>query len=110
MNIYYPAWAFWFSVLQFVFNLALLVGVWWSNRQKVTAKKFKALEDRMVEVETNVKIAPVCGQHLRMEEMDKTMLLRLDSIDKGVAKIDGRLEGINRMVDLLTQNELSGGK
>lgn len=97
----YAAWKFWLDVLLILINAAIGLYVWWSNREKVTNKRFDALTVRITEIEK--KIERPCVNHVSFEA-------RLDSIDKGVAKIDGRLEGINRMVDLLTQNELSGGK
>lgn len=114
MNIYYPAWAFWFSVVQFIFNVALLIGVWWNNKQKVNSKKFKGLEDRMVKVETAVTSMPVCGNHTRMEENDRITAKQLKEISddlheiKGLVK--GRMEGIGSALDTIQQHLLGGGR
>jgi hypothetical protein len=92
---------FWVDVVLIIINLGVAVYVWWTNRNKATNERFDELANRIGDIEK--KIDRPCANHPNFEA-------RLDSIDKGVAKIDGRLEGINRMVDLLTQNELQGGK
>ncbi len=113
----YAEYQFYFNVFQFVFTLGIGVAAWWRTRETVNAKKLKGIDDRIVkveksvkDVETTVKSLPVCNNHSRMEENDKEMLRRLEKIDRGVSTIAGRLDWVNRMVDLLTQNELSGGK
>ena len=114
MNIYYPAWAFWFSVTQFLFNIALLIGVWWSNREKVTAKKFKGIEERVGKVEAAVKTIPTCSNHQRMEENDKRTADALEELNKGLSELKGlvrgRMEGIGSALDTIQQHLLSGGK
>jgi len=72
--------------------------------------RWDGVEKRLLAIEAAVKNPGVCSNHGRMEDNDKHINARLDGIKAGVDKIDGRLEGINRMVDLLTQNELNGGK
>lgn len=107
MTTNYQPWIFAFAIFQFVFSL---VNAWWTNRNKVSNSRFKDIEERLGKVEKTVLTMPTCGNHARMEDTDKHINNRLDNIGKLLAKIDGRLEGINRMVDLLTQNELKGGK
>lgn len=86
MTIDHEAVRFWISVLQFLGTIAIGVYVWWSNREKVTAKRFAALEREVAKRATDSdlkqaakeaadKIAVVnanltkhqterCGQHL----------------------------------------------
>lgn len=103
----YPAWKFWLDAVHLLGLLALGFYTWWTNREKVTNARFRKLEDRMSKVESD---KGVCSSHARMEATDNKVEAQLDTIGKGVSRIEGRLEGINRMVDLLTQNELGGGK
>jgi hypothetical protein len=110
VSINYAAWKFYLDIILIAINAGIGAYVWWSNREKVTNSRFKKIEERVGKVEGTVARMPVCDNHTRMEANDKHINDRLESIDRGLSKIDGRLEGINRMVDLLTQNELSGGK
>jgi len=97
----YQGWILAFNVFQFVLTSGIGIYVWWSNRDKITNTRFKMLEDKMIKLETDILHPPSCPHH-------PGFVGRLDKIDRGVSKIDGRLEGIGRMVDLLTQNELGG--
>ena len=99
----YNAGQFWLSMISTGSSIIVGVYVYLSNKEKVTNKRFDALTKRIGELESKIERRKECPHHPAFE-------LRLDSIDRGVSKVDGRLEGIGRMVDLLTQNELSGGK
>jgi hypothetical protein len=94
---------FYLTLFMTIVNSAIALYVWWTNRDKITNTRFKALEDKMIKIESDIQHPPACPHHPDFK-------LRLEAIDRGLSKIDGRLEGIGRMVDLLTQNELSGGK
>jgi tetrahydromethanopterin S-methyltransferase subunit G len=106
----YQYWALGFAIFQFLFNTAIAISVWWKNRDKINSTRFKEVEDRLTKIESKVQSMPVCGNHSRMEDTDRHINDSLAQMGNLLAKIDGRLDGINRMVDLLTQNELTGGK
>ena len=135
-----PSWMSYLPLANFILTWGIAGYVYWDRRRSDAKKRIIAIEDRLKKSEdgiktisASVKTPPhdsrwdgvekrlsaieaavrnpgVCSNHGRMEENDKHINARLDGIKAGVDKIDGRLEGINRMVDLLTQNELNGGK
>lgn len=110
MEVSYPAWAFWFSVFQFVFNIALAFAVWWSNREKVTTKRFGQLEGRMAGMETKIAALPVCGNHQRMEDNDTRLFQRLDSLHGDIRELVGGVKGLTNSLELINQHLLTGGK
>lgn len=104
----YQFWILSFNIFQFLLSTGVALYVWWTNRDKITSTRFKILEDRILVMELSGKAT--CCDHARMTETDQHITNRLEGISRVLSKIDGRLDGVNRMVDLLTQNELSGGK
>ncbi len=94
-------WKFWIDIVVLIVVGLNFVFTWWSNREKVTNKRFAALEERTAKLETR---SPECKYHQGFED-------RLDRMNGGISKIDGRLEGINRAVDLINEFLINqGGK
>lgn len=102
-QIDYTAWRFWFDVLQLAGICSIGIYSWWSNREKVTTRKFREHEARLAQLENDIR-HPSCQYHVGFED-------RLDTINSGVSKVEGRLEGINRAVDLMNDFLINqGGK
>lgn len=97
----YTVWRFWLDVLVLAGVAANTIYTWWANREKITSQKFRAFEDRLTTAENSIK-NPSCKYHVGFEE-------RLDTINSGVSKIEGRLEGINRAVDLVNEFLINQG-
>jgi hypothetical protein len=99
--INYAAWKFWIDILVLIVVAANAVYTWLSNRDKITNKRFIILEERTTKLETR---SPECQYHPQFEH-------RLDKMNAGLSKIDGRLDGINRAVDLINEFLINqGGK
>lgn len=130
MSATYPNWMMYLQIANFLLTWGTAAYVYWNRKRSAETKRLAAIEARLQKVEGAIKNPPaldglekrliaielalknptVCSNHNRMEDNDRHINARLDGIKAGLDKIDGRLEGINRMVDLLTQNELNGGK
>ena len=109
-HIDYTAWRFWFDMIQTAVSLAVVVYVWWSNREKVTNKRFSTLENRLKDfesglkaVETAVKNPPACPHHNDFER-------RIDAVHGDVREIKGAMKGMNRAVDLMNEYLINRGK
>jgi len=79
-----------------------VIYTWWVNREKVTAAKFRLLEQRLVEVEFAARSTPLCCHH---EDLDR----RLTHLLGEVREMSGTLKGLNRAVDLMNEHLLNGG-
>jgi hypothetical protein len=132
----YTAWRFWFDALQLVGTVAVGVYVWWSNRAKVNAKRFKALEDQ-VATRMSKSVHQVgedkrdnsCAEHKKKTGELEMALNRLGTevrnmpsrqemaalshditgLTQQIGRLEGRLEGLNRVADLINEFLINQG-
>ena len=102
MKLNYDAWRWWLDVVQTLGIVAVGIYGWWRNRERVTSIQLTELGKRITAIEESIK-HPKCTIHDGFES-------RLDTIDKGVSKIEGRMEGFGNALDLIQQHLLNGGK
>jgi hypothetical protein len=84
----------------------LILGVvgWWNLREKVTNKRFQEAEKRLAGLESDIKHPPSCTYHPRLEE-------RMDTAVGKLERMDGKIDGLNRAVDLMNEFLINqGGK
>lgn len=119
MGIDYGAWKFWLDVVQAVATMLLGIYVWLTNRHRVTIDKISALENKLDERHDRQKLN--CGHHkdrttcleVNMEHLPKSkdmasLGMSVNDLIGKLSKLEGRLEGINRAVDLLNRHHLDG--
>ncbi len=125
----YDEWRFWFDVAQMAATAAIGIFVWWDRYNNKTSEKITDLEDAVNEHAVNItamartvekkeaawekrmahinKLERDLGQvPSRQELCDLTHQISL--LTEKVGTMDGRLKGISRAVDLLTDHHLSG--
>ncbi len=133
----YEAWRFWMGVAQLVGTLAIGVYVWWTNREKITNKRFRALEKDVAKKTSEAAVqsliekhVPGCPNAAKAVAMD-SKLTRLEAelrsmpgrteiqhlndniaeLSNDLGKLHGKLGGINRAVDLINEFLINqGGK
>jgi hypothetical protein len=132
----YGAARFWFDVAQVGGLIALGAYSWWRDREKITAKRFKALEDDVAArvsskalEEIEQKRVQACDLHRRrvtdmegaigrMETEVRYLPSRaeLSHLTDGMkqlaaqlGKVEGRLDGINRAADLMNEFLINQG-
>jgi len=134
MTVDYTALRFWMDVGIYAFNIALGLYVWREKRKVKTAQRFQDLEEWKAEqgpkiTEMKANIAELKGQcrdhkdqtsklgekHLIMqadfrnlpsrEELNR-LSEQMGSLSKNLGRMDGRLAGIGRAVDLMNQHLL----
>lgn len=71
--------------------------------RKDSAKEMKKSDDKVRDVESDMGKLPE-----RRELQD--LSVQIVSLTERIGRLDGRLSGINRAVDLLNQHHLNGGK
>jgi len=132
----YTAWRFWFDALQLIGTGVIGVYVWWANREKVTATKFAELEKKvaariqttdhkivedkrnadclrhqtkMGELELN--IGRIGSEVRNMPSRQEMAVLSHDINDltNQLGQLKGRLEGINRVADLINEFLINQG-
>lgn len=116
----YPVWQICFNIVQLVLTFA----VWWSSRNKVTNDRFIQLENSKIKLESELKHLkadmlknkPACDNHNRMEDNDKILFERMESmhgdiklITGSVGKIEGSLDGIKNLSTVINQFLLQQG-
>lgn len=136
-NIDYTAWRFWFDILQIGGLIALGVYSWWRDREKVTSKRFTALEKQVSDrlsssAHTSIeeKRDGDCIAHKARTTENEMLLSRIGSeirnmpnrqemaglshditlLTSQIGRLEGRLEGINRVADLMNEFLINRGE
>ena len=110
----YDEWKFYLDLLQFLGTIALGIYVWFSNRQRVTTGRIETLSNetkkelidhelRIVSLESDMKHMPTNGDIKGLSE-------RMDALNQSLSTAAGRLEGINRAVDLINEHLINGSR
>ena len=130
----YTAMRFWFDIAQLAGTMAIGIYVWWDRRKKTTEKRFVALEQTVTSHSTSLQLIDGakerreadCGKHqqrtadLENKQVELESDIRhlpsrqelsdlsnkIGSLTENLGRLDGRLSGINRAVDLLNQHHL----
>lgn len=136
-NIDYTAWRFWIDLLQIGGLIALGVYSWWRDREKVTSKRFAALErqvsDRLSSTahssieerrdgdcsahkartaEIEIGLSRVGSEIRNMPNRQEMAALSHDItlLTSQIGRLEGRLEGINRVADLMNEFLINRGE
>jgi hypothetical protein len=137
LDLNYTAWWFWINVFQMVCTAALGLYVWWTNREKVTGARFLSLERQVAERATAQALKDAehkrdgrCEQHkealslveksvievrseldhLPTQKQFNQLNVSISDLNGSLQKTAGRLEGINRVVDLINEHFINRGK
>ncbi len=121
---------FWLDVIVLAAVVANVGYTWWSNREKVNARRFSALEKQVSErlaIETHNGLEKEqqvkCGQHRERTGQVEQEMRRMESeirhmptsrdlaaLSGKLENIEGSLKGLTRAVDLMNEHLLNGGK
>jgi len=91
------------------FLILAAVGIigWWNLRDKIATKRFKAAEDRLLQLENDVKHPPACNYHAGLEKRIGTLQTGFDqkiaAVHGDTREIKGKLDGLSRAVDLMNE-------
>ena len=138
MQFDYPALMFWFNIFQFLFTAAVAWYVRRVAKQKATETRFQKIEDHMETLATAKDLKTVCdditsgcqAHHARTAKVEaaaSSMRIELNhlptqrqiealngsimALSGELQNTQGRLEGINRAVDLINEFLINqGGK
>jgi len=134
----YAAWRFWLDVVVLLAVFGNTVYTWWVNSKKATAKRFKQMEGTLADKVSRQEMDKAlvgheakCHSHRRQTGALEAALGKLQtdvghlpsrheiqglndsitSLGKEMGKLEGRLDGINRAVDLVNEFLINqGGK
>lgn len=133
----YELLRFWFDIIQTVGTIAIGAYVWWTNREKVTARRFANLEKEVTNRVTTEALKAVtaerdsrCALHIsRTSQVELTVTgiraemkhapgkedvselhSRITDMQKQLSEMCGRLHGIGRAVDLINEHLINQGK
>jgi hypothetical protein len=119
-----PTPEFWLNAIHLSFDVAIGFYVWWSNREKVTNRRFKAQEDKITAIETKIGNVPLnCSSHLKTESrldghndrlsQHKELLSRIESEFKYLPKssdLEKVYERINKIAGQMSDMKADVGK
>lgn len=115
--INYTPWIFGFSIFQFLWSTILAIYVWWTNKEKVTNKRFELQDKRIAKIETGIE-HPSCTRHQVLDDKlsaskqqldekiiasDRALNKRLDELHGDIRELTGSVKGLNRAVDLMNE-------
>lgn len=117
----YNTWRMGVDIIQFATTVGVWVYAWRKSRQKITEERFQGIEkkveshgSRIVQLENDVKHRPDCQYHQgfegRLDKINVGMAKIEGNVKSGIAKLEGRMEGVGSSLDLIQQHLLSGGK
>ncbi len=114
METDYSAWQFWIGVGQLLINVMIGAYLWFSRKHQATIKlvkdtvdtwnankkeleiKIEAVEKDVIQVQTELKYMPTQNQ---LQNLNKNM----GTLEGELKEVKGRLEGINRVADLMNE-------
>lgn len=133
----YAKYQFYFNIFQFVLTCAVGFGAWWRTREKADDAKVQAAETNMQKRLESAKSErdKRCEEHKQQTAKDTAKLQRLyehlheeishlpgrqelqdltasmRNLTDRIGNLDGRMQGVNRAVDLINQFLIEqGGK
>lgn len=113
LKVDYQAAGFWFSVGQWIFNVLIAVYLWISRKQTATNKRVEKINSELSNRinETEKSLIRVCTdlEHLPHQKQFDKLSTDITSLTKELGKLDGRLGGINRAVDLINEFLINQG-
>lgn len=125
---FYESWQFWWQMLMFVGIAVNGIYSWWNNREKVTGRRFAALENEVSKRVTDTALKQIdaarekrCSDHrLQTRKLELTVKGieveienmpgqnsindlhgRVTDLAKSVSKMDGSLKGLSNQVNLI---------
>lgn len=90
---------FWADIGQWVFNGLVAVYLWITRRHKATLGQIKAACIRIDELDREVILLKTLPSKKEFNQLTKDM----SSLSSELSEFKGRLEGINRAVDLMNE-------
>jgi len=107
VEIDYNAWRFWIGVGSLIFNMLIAAYLWFSRKHQATIKmvekavtslgnRIDANEKGLLEVQTELKFIPTQRQLQRLNT-------NMGTLEGELKEVKGRLEGINRVADLMNE-------
>ena len=106
----YEAMKFWFDTAQFGLTCLIGVYVWMSNRSKANQKAIDRVSDQVKRLDDRIMLCEQNIKHLPDQKDIAQINSQLTRLHGDLQKVDGRLTGINRAVDLMYQNMLGEHK
>lgn len=97
-------------VAQWVFNVIVAIWMWWSRKHKVTTTKITEICTKMEENERDhIRIRSEINS-LPTSLQFETLSRDIRKLSENLSKTSGRLEGMNRAVDLINEFLINQGK
>lgn len=103
MDIDYRAWQFWLAASQALFNIMVAVWLWNNRKHQVTSDRVQKVEQRMEEAEKGLVSVKA------LMDLQPVLDRRMEEVQKSVSKIEGRIEGFGRALDLIQEYLINRG-
>ena len=108
MDIDYNAWRFWIGVSQMLFNLGVAGYLWFSRRHQATIRLVETtkqeLGGRMDAAERDIVQVKADLRHMPTQAQIRELNLNMGTLAATLEGVKGRLEGINRVADLMNEH------
>jgi hypothetical protein len=105
VNWSYPD--FWFGLIQMIFNALISVYLWINRRYQATNKAFSACRNEMTgrieKSETSLVRIETDLTHMPGQKQFDALGKDIRSLTRELGELKGRLEGINRVADLMNE-------
>lgn len=117
-SLNYPAWMFWFSVAQIVFTGLVALYARKLAKDKAVETRLKSLEEGLAGCVSKEKCAEherrtteiaIELEHLPNQKQFDKLNVSINNLNSQLGITSGRLEGINRAVDLINEFLINQG-
>jgi len=109
------------TIAQWVFNVIVAIWMWWSRKHKVATDKIDGFDKKLNETKKDLckRISENDQDHIRIRsEMNalpsrdqfETLSKDMQTLSSSLSNTCGRLEGVNRAVDLINEFLINQGK
>lgn len=106
----YKAAGFWFGVGQWVFNLIVAVYLVISRKQTATNDRVNDMGSRLHVVEKDIANVKIELDHMPDQHQMERLGRDITNLMQKIGETTGRLDGLNRAVDLMNEFLINQGK
>ncbi|MBN2060715.1 MAG: DUF2730 family protein [Deltaproteobacteria bacterium] len=105
----YASMQFWLGIAQWAFNIIVALYLWINRKHQATMKRIESASDQVSKNEKDIIRLKAELKNLPSQAQFSDLSKEIRSLTKELSETKGRLQGINRAVDLINEHLINKG-